>query len=94
MLVGTNRNKRKSLKAAEASGIEVRDTIFKKGSPEYQEMFNLMMDGTIKMHIRPGLIREAFLHWKNKHTPDDFRVAYTRVRKDAMVEMKQRGMSK
>ena len=46
-------------------------------------MFNLMMDGTIKMGVRPGIIREKFLHWRSKYTTN----AFTQAKKDAMEEM-------
>ena len=89
MLVGNNKNRSKK-----TSSTSNTDGIFRKGSPIYIEMFNLMMDGTIKMGIRPGIIRESFLHWKNKYDINDFRVAFTRVRKDAYAEMERQGIRK
>ena len=58
MLLGPNDSTASTKKAPAKKATAVEETIFRKGSPEYQEMFKLMMDGTIKMTVRPGIIQE------------------------------------
>ena len=95
MLLGPNDSTASTKKApAKNAAAPVEETIFRKGSPEYQEMFKLMMDGTIKMNVRPGIIRESFLHWRNKYKVNDFWYAFTRVKKDAIAEMEKNGFGK